>query len=611
MKSDFKHIVKESLREAFYTPKKVIFESINAHKITLKIDGNIFHGIISKNTTPNEKPYRVSLFQKGTEGVDAKGHFELTEKEANQILTNNKLPDDVYRTYKRIALVTTNGWLDVDLQQEQILNEAVEGKRLYIVVNMKKIPALLSKNTLFGMKQYTPLGPIEKEMEYRLTWFDSIHNMIPRGHHSFDKRAYEFIIQHQDFPVAIKKFFGNKYFVSEKDIFCQFVDKFDASQLHEEIISEELYGKRMKIMYFGNQVDGVLSKNTKTDEHPYRISWFRDVGTNDMEAEGHIDLTEEEVKYILHHKQFPRTIYSRIFVKPHNFIINQIDENLLLLEESAREVELWMENKTIDESMDIYVSGADYSRTDRFDSLVQHLDNKVVSPLLHKYMTADDQLEYFHKNSVGRWNMLVADGSYYEQDDGTKGIINFYTAGVMSPLINKILLGCLRELKRLGVTVGKMKRENSGTYKSQVIRIPVIKNNTKTYQGPPEMNLSNANAYHVFHHVLQYEGDNDFTINPKELMERIEVLAHDSGWIDKHVIKPTDSDWPEAERGEDEKFENPHMDVIDKITGGGKPGGPRVLSPGLDSDGIRFRLREIWKIAKWAVDHGKDKIFVG
>jgi hypothetical protein len=158
-----------------------------------------------------------------------------------------------------------------------------------------------------------------------------------------------------------------------------------------------------------------------------------------------------------------------------------------------------------------------------------------------------------------------------------------------------IVPGIFNSLRRWNIKWKNPKIEQSKVYKSQVLRIPVIFNPNKD-TNLPELNLSNINAYQVFHNVLQYEGENDFHMTAKDLIERIEVLAHDEGWIGKNVIKPMDSDWPKAERDDQDTEENPHLGIVNQI--GDKLGGARMIMNGLDEDDIKFRLREIWKVAK-------------
>ncbi len=128
-----------------------------------------------------------------------------------------------------------------------------------------------------------------------------------------------------------------------KDIVKESLREAFYTKKDESVLFEEVFGKKMKVNWFGNTIDEVLSKNTKPDEHPYRISWFKYVGTSEPKAEGHIDITKEEVEYILDNKQFPLSVYDRILISPKNLMI--VNEHLLLLEESSREIDLWLENK--------------------------------------------------------------------------------------------------------------------------------------------------------------------------------------------------------------------------------------------------------------------------
>ena len=387
----------------------------------------------------------------------------------------------------------------------------------------------------------------------------------------------------------------------------------------EDILNEGINGHKITVNYYGKQMPAILSKNTIPGEKPYRVSFF-DILKGHVEARGHFDLTKQEAEEVLQNRKFPDeviVIYKGISVRNIDGWPKQddINENLLLLENSSREIDLWLENKNvIVESMNMVVSGANYKRTDRLDELVNYLQDTVVSPVL-RGMTDPAQIDFFHKNSVGFYNLLSADGSYYEMQSGNPalGIINFYPAGIPADMARRVMMGMLKQLKKLGVQWGQLKREKSGAYKvSDVIRIPITVNNSKGYEGPEELNFTNVNAYQIFHNLLQFDGEHSFEMDAKELMERIEtVLKHDRSWIDKNVIKRTDSDWPEAERDTEEPIENPHLDIMGKIGNQLGAGGARVVGMGLDSEGIEFRLQLIWKVAKWAVDHGHNKIYVG
>ena len=258
--------------------------------------------------------------------------------------------------------------------------------------------------------------------------------------------------------------------------------------------------------------------------------------------------------------------------------------------------------KVVNESMNLYVKGADYKRLDSLGEVSHRLQ----APLWHFLSSLpQDQQDYSKKNhTFPTYEILVPDGPYYFKPTG---VLNFYTAG----LVRNALIGSLKvifgKLKEMGLTYGKIKTEKSGTYNSNVIRIPITNNpHENSYQGPPELNLSNVNAYQIFHNVLQYEGEHDFSMKAKELMERIETLVkNDPSWIDKNTIKPTDSHWPKAEQ-DPQDVENPHMDIVNQLGAGGA----RMIGGGVSRDQIRERLHDIYLIAQWADDHGFEDLYV-
>lgn len=272
-----------------------------------------------------------------------------------------------------------------------------------------------------------------------------------------------------------------------------------------------------------------------------------------------------------------------------------------LVKESLREA--FYQKKVINESMSLYIKGANYDRLED----MHEIGWKVAGPIwqfLEKL--PKDQLDYFMKNRTAE--LLTPDGDDYFKPTG---ILNLYTAG----LTRQALIGTMKiifdGLKKLRVTYGKVKTEQSGTWKSGVIRIPILSNpHHGTYKGPPDLQMAQNNAYNIFHNVLQYEGTHDFHFKAREVIERIESLAHDQGWVDKNIIKPSDSDWPEAERDTEVEpdEENPHDDVIKQVGAG--LGGARMIGGGQSADTIRYRLREVWVVAKWAIDHGFEDLYV-
>ena len=387
-------------------------------------------------------------------------------------------------------------------------------------------------------------------------------------------------------------------------------------RVDESLLLEELFGKKMEISYLGNYYQAVLSKNTKPGELPYRISWFGSVGNEQLHAKGHIHITEKEALYIQKYEKLPPKFYERFNgFTSQTFNIQQIYENLLLLEESSRELDLWLENKTsINESMTVMVKDGNYSDDlSQLTGVCNKLMSGVLSPFLQKL--PQDQQNYFRKNGVGFYETIVPDGSYFDPHPhgpggyGGIGIINVYLSGFTSDSMREITRQIFDNLRKWNIKWKTPKIDQSGMYKiSKVLRIPVVNNPNKS-EVAPEMQLSNINSYQIFHNLLQFEGEHNFSMTAKELIERIvTVLKHDPEWIKQNVIRPSDSNWPKAER-DDQEIDNPHIDIMKKF--GDEMSGARMISGGLDEDRIIERLHQLITLARWAIQHGYSEIDVG
>lgn len=274
------------------------------------------------------------------------------------------------------------------------------------------------------------------------------------------------------------------------------------------------------------------------------------------------------------------------------------------------------------ESMDVYIDGyKPDKKVNKIDEVIPYLMDKIIIPA-YQAMPADQQ-NYFNKNKSlpSIYDVLVPDGSYYEQSDYKRGILNFYISGYTSKTTQHILKQLLREFKSLNITVGKLKRENSGMFKSQVIRIPVVINSESQNSGPPELNLSNRNMYHIFKEILQFEPDDEsgssFSVDAQEVISRIESLQGDPNWIKTNQIEPTHTqhtpvvpgdEWKNSDDdSDDDTTDNPHDKIANSI---GNALGANIIRMGLDEEGITGRLSVILEIAKWAVQHGYSNLYV-
>ena len=258
--------------------------------------------------------------------------------------------------------------------------------------------------------------------------------------------------------------------------------------------------------------------------------------------------------------------------------------------------------ETLNESMTLYIKDTDYQRLDNLMDLSFHLQRiayKVLESL------PEDQINYYKKNRP--MELLTVDGQSDIHD--SVGVLNLYYSGYTNLTLKKILKEIIKELKKLNIQFGKLKIEDSKTYKYKVVRIPITKNQNK-YTGAPDVNLSNRNAFHIFKNILQFEPDDDtnssFSFTAQELKDRIEsILKHDPDWISKHKISKHDSSIPDAEQDTNVDFENPHDDFIKNIFGGA-----RVINMGLSEEDIKSRLYSILDVANWAIKHNKKDMYV-
>lgn len=239
----------------------------------------------------------------------------------------------------------------------------------------------------------------------------------------------------------------------------------------------------------------------------------------------------------------------------------------------------------INESMTLYVDGLNYDKNDTLLDLTFKLE-RIVSAIIERL--PEDQKEYFRKNRPPE--VVTPDG---EDTFKSTGIINIYYSGYTKSTFEQIVKGCIDELKRLGVKVGTPKLEQSSMFNMQVLRLPVLENSNDANHLPPiTLQLSNRNAYQIFHNILQFEPQDynsyfEFTVDELENAVNA-VLHHDKDWMTKNQIKSYDS----------KNDEPPNYS------------GPRIIDMGVDENYIKEKLKQILQITDWAKKHNKTKLYV-
>jgi hypothetical protein len=249
----------------------------------------------------------------------------------------------------------------------------------------------------------------------------------------------------------------------------------------------------------------------------------------------------------------------------------------------------WL-NKKINESMDVRVKDAKYENPmETLGDLSWYLTSKL-NTFLNSF--SKEQKEYFNKNRTPE--IIAPDGpgsdhgqDYYFQNSG---ILNVYLSSIPVELIDKFKQAISYYLKEAGVEFGQTSVNKSNVYGSDVLRIPILKMSPPK-ENPPELNMSNANAHHIFSNVLGFKDvGNGFLIPARELLIKIDNYDEDMADLDARLDTVHQSSEEDSE------------------CSSGKC--PRMISFGLSGNQIRQRLEIIRNIAKWAIDNNYDEIQV-
>ncbi len=200
---------------------------------------------------------------------------------------------------------------------------------------------------------------------------------------------------------------------------------------------------------------------------------------------------------------------------------------------------------------------------------------KVFYPIWEKISPEDRQ----KMRSIGPHDgmYITPDGAYY--DNSKNLVINFYTGNMPEDALSKAIEGIHYYLKEMNVKYGPFKNEKSAMYGASVIRIPVLQIQT-TKNVPSQLNLSNSNAFLIFHDVLGYEESEFYDIPVTDILFKIGNLPDYA----------------------------PELHQRDPYSTKGK--GAMMHYGGLAADGIKDRLAQIKNIALWAQQNGYDKLTV-
>jgi hypothetical protein len=196
---------------------------------------------------------------------------------------------------------------------------------------------------------------------------------------------------------------------------------------------------------------------------------------------------------------------------------------------------------------------------------------------------------------VPRSETITMDG-VSGMDDPT-GTINFYVDGIKEETYIRILGLIKKYLRENGIEIGKVRKERSYMFDSEVLRIPIIKNQSFEADRPPEISLANNNMFFIFRDVLGIDKDlwKDNTFDAKELLDRInyfegETRLPEGAHAGKPFIKMSPKDLTNPEN-------------LDFLSG-------RQGASNYDESKVREILSMIKELCQWALDHGYKTLYL-
>lgn len=149
------------------------------------------------------------------------------------------------------------------------------------------------------------------------------------------------------------------------------------------------------------------------------------------------------------------------------------------------------------------------------------LYSKELSDYIDKILSSSEKEEWMKSRPT--YDFLTPDGKDFDKQEG---ILNFYTGGLSSENVQKLLKFLKYYISEYnGEVIGEIREDNSKIYKSKVFRIPVrIK---EKISNPPELNISNMNARTILSDVLNYPDDTiEYyePLNARDLLMKIESV---------------------------------------------------------------------------------------
>lgn len=233
----------------------------------------------------------------------------------------------------------------------------------------------------------------------------------------------------------------------------------------------------------------------------------------------------------------------------------------------------WLKEQTINESVNITVPDVDATDFSNLDEVCFELLKKIVSPFFEK-------LEGDSKNKVKLHQTIMPDGSFYGKNP--QKIINFYSSG-FGEYVPEMINGIRYYLQEMGIKIGKEEKSRSRLYNgAPVYRFHIASMPEQDKNKMPEINWSNMNAELIFKQLLGYGGYRVGSyVDVSDLMMRIGKLT-DQSYL--NAVRPSN-------------------------TSVGS-GGATMLDHGLDVNGLKTRINQLYNLCVWAKKNHHEKLAV-
>jgi hypothetical protein len=227
------------------------------------------------------------------------------------------------------------------------------------------------------------------------------------------------------------------------------------------------------------------------------------------------------------------------------------------------------------ESMDVRVQDAEYNNPlATLGDLSWYLIGKLQDSLFKKL--TPEQADHFKKNMTPE--IIAVDGDGYFKNSG---ILNVYLSAIPTELHEKLKKAIIYFLEDIGAEYKPPYVDKSKSLGVDTLRVPITKIQPPR-ENPPELNLSNGNAHHIFGNVLGFhDAGGGYILSARDILIKIDMYNQELADFDARL--PTK-----------------------KVS----PGGAQFISFGLSGDQIKQRLDLVRNIAKWAIDNNYDTIQV-